>query len=108
MLARPRLAALAHDLPELVQVGIIVVETHDETRNGVLGRTSSVRGVGNVQVWLVRPGIQHCQAHTAAFFEAMLHLSDSMRRSPGRLVTRATLHRQATSKGQRKRRCFLS
>ena len=97
-----RLAALAHDLPELVQVGIIVVEAHDETRNCVLGGAPR-RSVGNVQVWLVGPGVQHCQAHTAALFEAMLHLREGTHCSPGGLVARATLHRQATSKGQRKR-----
>src|SRR5260370_21182429 len=93
-----RLAALAHDIPELIQVGIIVVETPDKAHDGVGGTPLWVGGVRYFQVWLVRPGIQHCQAHTAAFFEAMLHLRDSMHRSPGRLITGATLHPPATGK----------
>ena len=103
MLARLRIAALAHDFSELVQVGIVVVEAHDEARNGILSRASRIRGVGNVQVGFVRPGVQHGQAHTAAFFEAVPYLRDGMHRAPGSFVTRAAFHRETASEGESER-----
>src|SRR5260370_28606588 len=82
-----RLAALAHDPSELIQVGIIVVEAPDKAHDGVGGTPLWVGGVRYFQVWLVRPGIQHCQAHAAAFFQAKLRLRDRRPLSPGRFVT---------------------
>ncbi len=107
MLARLRFAALAHDLAELTQVGVVVVEAPDETRDGVLWRASRIRSIGNVQVGFVGPGVQHSEAHPAALCEAMPYLRDGMHRAPGGLVTRAAFHRQTTCQGQRERGCFL-
>src|SRR5579872_2119124 len=72
-----RFSRLAHNFAQLLQVIGVMVQTHNEAPDGVERAESRIRRVGDVEVRLVGPGVEHSLAHPAAFLETLARLGNS-------------------------------
>jgi hypothetical protein len=82
-------------------------EPADKLGDGIARRCSLSGGVGQVQVGLIRPGLNHRQAHPAALVNAGANLSRGAHALPWNLGAGTTQDLHAAGKVERVGRGFL-